>query len=119
MEPMEAPVRIGTQNPIEEMLKSIVQHAGAQLVFGEPVSANGKTILPVARLQYGFGGGSGSRRDGGQHAGGGGRLVSKPVGVFEITQSQTRFVPITSNWTLLAAIAVGICLGWLAVPRIR
>jgi uncharacterized spore protein YtfJ len=117
METMEAPV---VTNSFEEVFRSIVEHAGAKSVFGQPVSVGGKTVVPVARIRYGFGGGSGQREDGGQHGhGGGGGLIAQPLGVYEIDQSQTRFIPITSNLTLLAAIGLGICLGVLAIPRTR
>ena len=81
-ETMETPVAV---NRLEEVFKSIVDHAGTKTVFGEPVTLEGKTILPVAKVRYGFGGGSG-RKGGEQHGGGGGGgLVAKPVGVVEIT----------------------------------
>jgi uncharacterized spore protein YtfJ len=49
-----------------EVLKSTIEplqnSAVVKSVFGQPVSAQGKTIIPVARIAYGFGGGSGTRR---------------------------------------------------------
>jgi len=113
---MEPPEEV---NRLEEVFKSIVEHASAKLVYGEPVSVGGKTILPVAKIRYGFGSGSGRKANGDQQGtGGGGGLVAKPVGVVEITQSQTRFVPITPHWTLVAAVAFGVCLGILAFPKV-
>jgi uncharacterized spore protein YtfJ len=107
-------------NPFEQVFRSIVDHAGAKMVFGEPVSVGGKTIVPVAKIRYGFGGGSGAKGNGDQHGGGGGGgLVAKPVGVIEISQSETRFIPITSNWMLIAAVALGAVLGFPVVPLAR
>jgi uncharacterized spore protein YtfJ len=107
------------ENSFEEVFKSVIEHADAHTVYGEAVSVGGKTILPVALIRYGFGGGSGGKaNDGQQGGGGGGGLISKPLGIVEITQSKTRFIPITSNWTMLAAVALGVCLGWLAVPKV-
>ena len=106
--------------PFSDVFKAIVDRAGAKTVYGDPVSAAGKTILPVAKIRYGFGGGGGGRPDAQQHGGGaGGGMVAKPVGVVEITESETRFIPIRSGWALLAAIALGLCVGLLAVPRRR
>lgn len=111
---METPLAV---NRLEEVFKSIVDHAGTKIIFGEPVTVEGKTILPVGRVRYGFGGGSGRKGNGEQHGGGGGGgLVAKPVGVVEITQSETRFIPISSNWSLIAAVALGVSLGLLIVP---
>ncbi len=94
-ERIETPIGI---NRFEEAFKSIVEHVGTKIIFGEPVTVEGKTILPVGRVRYGFGGGSGRKGNGEQHgSGGGGGLVAKPVGVVEITQSETRFIPISSK----------------------
>lgn len=104
----------GVTNPFEEVFKSIVDHAGARMVFGESVSVDGKTIVPVAKIRYGFGGGSGRRKnDEEQGGGGGGGLVAMPVGVVEITATETRFVPIRSNWSVITALGIGFCLGFL------
>ena len=88
------------------------------MVFGEPVSVGSKTVVPVAKIRYGFGGGSGAKGDGEQHGGGGGGgLIAKPLGVVEISETDTRFIPITSNWTLVAAVGLGAVLAFLAVSR--
>ena len=116
-ETMEMPV-IG--NRLEEIFRAIVDHAGAKIVFGEPVTTEGKTILPVARLGYGFGGGSGRKRDGAQHGGGGGAgLKAKAVGVVEITASGTRFIRFVSVWDILACVGFGVLLGLLVMPNER
>ena len=114
---METP---GLAGRLEEVFTSIVDRASAKLVYGDPVTAEGKTILPVAKIRYGFGGGSGRKHTEGQlGGGGGGGLVAKPVGVVEVTQSQTRFIPVMSGWNLAAAAALGICLGFILAPRRR
>ena len=80
-----------------EFLNSIIERlnssAKVQSVFGEPIAANGKTIIPVARVAYGFGGGAGEA----MREGGGGGVVATPLGVFEITDGRTRFVPLGEN----------------------
>ena len=102
-------------NSFVDVFKTIVEHAAAKTVFGEPVSVAGRTILPVAKISYGFGGNSGGKGNHWQHGGGGGGgLIARPLGVVEATQSQTRFIPIASTWTLVAAVGLGVCLGWLA-----
>jgi uncharacterized spore protein YtfJ len=101
-----------------EVFKSIIEHAGTRIVYGEPVSVIGKTVLPVATMRYGFGGSSGAEGSSWQHGGGGGGgLVAKLLGVVEITQSQARFIPIVSSRALVIAVGVGVCLGFLAASR--
>jgi len=116
---METPFATEIQTPFEEVFRSVIDHAGAKTVYGEPVSIHGKLILPVAKLRYGFGGGSGRNRNSDHHGGGGGGgLVAKPVGVVEVTESDTRFIPVTSNWSLAGAIGLGAALGFLLARRI-
>jgi uncharacterized spore protein YtfJ len=66
--------------------------------FGEPISAQGKTIIPVARIMYGYGAGAGSGGMGdtsarGEGGGGGGGVRAVPVGVIvgviEVSNQQT------------------------------
>jgi hypothetical protein len=49
---------------IQQYTQSIVERlqasASVKTIYGEPVAAEGKTIIPVARVAYGFGAGSGS-----------------------------------------------------------
>ena len=47
------------QKYIESIPSSLANTAHVKTIFGEPVEAHGRTIIPVARVQYGFGGGSG------------------------------------------------------------
>jgi len=116
-ETMEMPI-IGDR--LDEIVRSVVDHAGAKMVFGEPVTVEGKTILPVAKVRYGFGGGAGRKRDGEQQGGGGGGgLVAKPVGLVEITESETRFIRIAPNWNQITAVLAGVFLARLLFPKRR
>lgn len=44
---------------LERLAELIGARAGVQAVFGEAVRQDGLTVVPVARLRWGFGGGSG------------------------------------------------------------
>jgi uncharacterized spore protein YtfJ len=108
--------------PILQSLKeSVLSQASVKAIYGEPVAANGKTVIPVAKIMYGYGagagtGGVGDSRARGEGGGGGGAVRAIPVGVIEISDQQTRFVPITNRKKLtgavLAGIGLGILLGW-------
>jgi uncharacterized spore protein YtfJ len=75
-------------------------HAGANVrnVYGEPVTAHGRTVIPVAQVMYGYGAGAGSKRKRdeslppGQGGGGGGGMKATPVGALEISESGIRFL---------------------------
>jgi uncharacterized spore protein YtfJ len=87
-------------------------------VFGEPVQAEGKTLIPVARIGFGFGFGTGHREPPAEGVGGGAGFGARPLGVIEVTRDRTRFIGIGSRRRLAAALAAGFALG-LAVSRRR
>jgi uncharacterized spore protein YtfJ len=110
-----------------EMLQRIGESLGStatvKSVFGEPIRVDGKTVVPVAKVAYGFGagGGSGTRgsaedreREGG---GGGGGVRAFPAGVLEITSENTQFIPFTDARRLALAFAAGIALGAMVFGR--
>ncbi len=110
---------------ILQSLKESILTANVKSVYGEPIAAQGKTIIPVAKIAYGYGGGGGTGGVGqssarGEGSGGGGGARAIPVGVIEVSEHPTRFVPITSRKKLAGAIAAGIGLGlWLGWRRRR
>jgi uncharacterized spore protein YtfJ len=114
--------------PVQQLLQSIADKvrssASVKSVYGDPVEMEGKTIIPVARVVYGFGGGGGSKpahnaeeqpQEGG---GGGGGVAATPVGVIEITPEGTRFVPIAMGRKMVAAVAMGALVGMLISRRL-
>jgi uncharacterized spore protein YtfJ len=114
---------------LQRISEALGTTANAKSVFGEPIHADGKTVVPVAKVAYGFGGGFGSGKDGshadrqGEGGGGGGGVRAFPAGALEITSTATRFVPFTSVAQLVrqlaAAFAAGVVFGTLILPRHR
>ena len=105
---------------IEEALQSMVNHGTVRTVYGDPITAEGRTIVPVARVRYGFGAGSGSSAGARAGQGGGGGLNAAPVGVVEISHDGTRFIPIgEERWKTVLALGLGICIGWLVATQRR
>ncbi|HVI07684.1 MAG TPA: spore germination protein GerW family protein [Candidatus Binatia bacterium] len=107
-----------------QSLKESIVAANVKAVYGEPIAAQGKTVIPVAKIVYGYGAGAGTGGVGdsgarGEGGGGGGGAVALPVGVVEISDQQTRFVPIHDRKKLAGAVAVGIGIGMLLNWRRR
>jgi uncharacterized spore protein YtfJ len=102
---------------IQELLHSLVHQAGAKTVYGDPISADGRTVVPVARVRCGFGGGSGKKQGEQQGGGGGGGFIAKPVGFIEISGGGSRFVPIVDVPQIALTVAVGIFLGLMLSRR--
>jgi uncharacterized spore protein YtfJ len=115
---------MSTQALLQSLKESILSQASVKAIYGEPISAHGKTVLPVARIIYGYGAGAGTGGMGdtsarGEGGGGGGGVRAMPVGVIEISDQQTRFIPITDRRKLAGAVLVGIGLGMLLGWRRR
>ncbi|HYK59341.1 MAG TPA: spore germination protein GerW family protein [Bryobacteraceae bacterium] len=105
---------------LEKIGSSLGSTATVKAVFGEPIHMEGKTVVPVAKVAYGFGAGGGRKpaKHGGsvdpsEGGGGGGGVRAFPAGALEITPSQTRFVPFTDFRWLVSAFAVGAVLAGL------
>lgn len=109
--------RAGDGGPIEGFVGRLAERIGANVtvkaVFGEPIERDGVTVIPVAKVRWGFGGGAGSApvavgpgpRDddtaapggGGQAGsgqGGGGAATADPIGWLEIGPDGAEFKPI-------------------------
>ena len=93
---------------VNQILDRVKNAARVELVYGESREAHGKTLIPIALVAYIFGGGEGSGTgphhngsgeiSAGIGGGGGGMVRVYPVGVLEVTEYETRMVPIL-DWT--------------------
>jgi uncharacterized spore protein YtfJ len=115
---------MGTLAVLQSLRESVLSQANVKTIYGEPISAQGKTVIPVAKIMYGYGAGAGTGGVGdtsarGEGGGGGGGVRAVPVGVVEISNQQTRFVPINDRKKLAGAVLAGIGLGLLLAQRRR
>jgi uncharacterized spore protein YtfJ len=113
--------------PADGLLERLAERLGArasvQAVFGEPITKGDLTVVPVARVRWGFGGGGGSA-DGAASgpasgSGGGGGVAADPVGYLEIGPDGATFRPIrepypSPGFVLVAAIGLAIILRAIA-----
>ena len=116
----EAPEAVDSAWAGGESLRSIVEDlresAGVESVYGDPIEIGDRTIVPVARVAYGFGGGFG-RGQGAEGEGGGvgGGVSAQPAGVVEVAEGGTRFVRYgdrrRAGLALLAGLVLGLLLG--------
>jgi uncharacterized spore protein YtfJ len=110
---------------LQKIGETLGSTATVKAVFGEPIHLNGKTVVPVAKIAYGFGGGFGTGKGGpvadrqGEGGGGGGGARAFPAGALEITDSGTRFVPFIELKWLGAAFTAGVVLSGLLLTRRR
>lgn len=91
--------------------------AGASVrhVYGNPIEFAGRTVVPLARLRYGFGAGDGAEKAGsgrgGSGSGGGAGISLRPVGALEISEAGTRFIRFADPVPLGLALLVGFLVG--------
>jgi uncharacterized spore protein YtfJ len=109
---------MSSQALLQSLKESILSQANVKAIYGEPIAAHGKTVIPVAKIMYGYGAGAGTGGVGdssarGEGGGGGGGVRAIPVGVMEVSDQQTRFVPISDRKRLAGAVLAGIGLGML------
>lgn len=118
--------------PIAELLE---RSLSIRHVYGEPVQHGDTTVIPVAKVAYGFGAGGGrgpargrtgaadagassqENRTDAQGAGGGGGVRMTPVGALEIGPDGVRFIRLHPLAPWLAAAALGFVVGWLFARR--
>ena len=117
------PTGEGVLNVVLDRIKAAGR---VELIYGESREVNGKTIVPIAAVAYTFGagagsgagmdhslnGGGGSGTGGG--GGGGGSVRVQPVGVLEITDDETRLVPIM-DWTRIITSGLTFFGIWMIV----
>jgi len=113
-----------------DALADLRAKANANAVFGNPVTAEGRTVIPVAKVAYGFGMGVGhgmmveetgaeaveaeesqEEEAGDSAGGGGGGLMAQPIAVVEVTPEGTRVQAVIDEQRL--ALAGGALAAWV------
>ncbi|MPZ62101.1 MAG: sporulation protein [Propionibacteriales bacterium] len=105
---------------LERLADRIAGQASVRTVYGEPISSEGVTVIPVARVHFGFGGGAGREvgvEKTGAGGGGGGGAEARPLGFIEIKDGTATFKPIREPWTDSVLPLVAIVAG-SALPRL-
>lgn len=103
---------MGVKDIFQSFVDKLQMTANVGIVFGEPIQARNKTIIPIAKTQYGFGAGGASltlstdNQDNTDAGGGGGGVKTSPVGVLEVTDDNTRFIPTISVGDLIIAFSM-------------
>ena len=113
---------------ISDVARGFQERLSVNTVYGQPISADGVTVVPVARISFAYGGGggggsgtgaeensAGGTGSGGGGGGGGGGSV-RPAGYIEITANGSRWVAVERSPTeqmlrlatvLIASLPVG------------
>ena len=128
---------MSTLVPFQPIAELFDRSLSIRQVYGEPVRHGDVTVIPVAQVAFGFGGGVGRRpsrrrgvgvspvgaesdadaQDVPEGAGGGGGARLNPVGALEIGPNGTRFVRFRPLPQLLGVFVAGLAAGMLIVRR--
>jgi uncharacterized spore protein YtfJ len=112
----------GADSPdvLERLVDKLIGSASVATVYGSPITAGGVTVIPVAEVAHGFGGGSGREAGGprrGEGLGGGGGVRVRPVGFIQVGEGTAAYTPIRRPWrdaapalAALAGLAAGAVL---------
>src|ERR1700747_2171114 len=115
---------MGSLTLLQNLHENLAGRAQVKSVFGEPVTAGDKTLIPGAKIAYGFGagagtGGMGDSKPKGEGGGGGGGVRAITVGGFEGGPKQTRLVRVHDRKKTLGTLMIGAGLGLLFARRKR
>jgi uncharacterized spore protein YtfJ len=102
---------------LREVMGSATEAATVKRVFGQPIERDGVTVIPVASVRGGFGGGEAeisTQPPGASQArpnswGGGGAWSASPAGVYLLKDGATTWVPaVDVNRTIFLGCLTGI-----------
>ena len=98
---MASPVEMAREategGPVDRFLERLAERVGGRAsvtaVFGEPIERGDLTVVPVARIRWGFGGGSGTAgpETDASGSGGGGGVAADAIGYIEIRSGEATF----------------------------
>jgi len=125
---------------LNSVMEKLKQAGGVELCFGNQQKMGDLTIIPVARVAYGFGGGTGTahkkKKKEKVHTidetseemieaapeekpkqeaigmGGGGGMKTSPVGIFVFKGDKARFYPVLSFKETAISVAILILMLW-------
>jgi len=109
---------------VEEREELVEKNEGVMTVkrvFGEPITSDGLTLIPVAKVRGAGGGGSGESETGpGKGWGAGYAATAEGIGTYVIKGQSVRFVPVVDVVRVMRMTAL-VVLGVLFLfrPRLR
>lgn len=111
---------------IEMLAEKVGMQAGAHAIFGDPVEHDGVTVIPVGKVKWGFGGGSGrdSVDDGmdgkvDEGSGGGGGAMASPLGFIEIRDGRAEFRRVQDPVSVVPVILAAAVAAWVVLRGAR
>ncbi len=112
-------------NIVRMLAERVGIHAGPHAIFGDPVEHDGVTVIPVGKVRYGFGGGSGRDIGTGESgemdegAGGGGGAMASPLGFIEIRDGRAEFRRTHDPASAVPVILAAALAAWIVLRGVK
>lgn len=117
-------------SPVQRLVEHLAERFGgvanASAVFGDPVTHGNVTIIPVAKVSWGAGAGTGRGSDivdgkpqTGEGGGGGGGVSVKPVGYIEVRDGHAEFVRFRDLGAMVPLVIASAIAAWIGSHAIR
>ena len=91
----------------------------ARRVYGDPYEKDGVTFIPAAAIRGGGGAGEGDGRETAPTGSGGGfGMIARPVGAYQIRDSEVTWIPAADTTRVIIMAEVVVMVGILAVRSI-
>jgi uncharacterized spore protein YtfJ len=91
---------MGVEETIKQIACELEKIATTKTVIGDPITAAGKTIIPVSKVSMGFGGGGGEGKkenESGYGGGGGAGAKIEPVAFIMISEEEAKIFRISEK----------------------
>ena len=115
-----------TDGLVEMLAEKVGLRAAASAVFGQPVEREGITVIPVAKVRWGFGGGAGrgieegsETGEIGEGSGGGGGAMASPIGFIEVKDGEASFKRTHDPTSAVPIIIASGFAAWLCLRGIK
>ncbi|MFI1202663.1 GerW family sporulation protein [Streptomyces sp. NPDC020883] len=96
---------------MERVVEQFGSRASVSAVFGEPVTSDGITVIPVAEIGFGFAGGTGPEAGAVSAGQGGGGVGARPRGYIEIKDGTATYKPFRAPWVNVAVPLAALLAG--------
>ncbi|WP_110938596.1 spore germination protein GerW family protein [Salipaludibacillus neizhouensis] len=105
--------KMSYESPVRPLFEKFSKGRDVTLIYGDPIELGDMKILPVAKVNYSFGGGGGKslgteKAPPSEGEGGGGHVSITPVGVFHISPTETIFKPVKDVKKTIGMMMLGI-----------
>ncbi|GGV21560.1 GerW family sporulation protein [Streptomyces spectabilis] len=100
---------------LEQLADKLGGRAPGTVVFGEPIVSQDVTVIPVARIGFGFGGNTG--QEAGRDTVVGGGAEARPLGFIEIKEGKATYKSIRDPWVSVLVPLTGGLLAGAAILR--